>query len=414
MTDTPRKSTRRAMIALFGICAPLSSTVVAQDFTTQIGTPDSLSLINLVPLGGDLSFGSGAGPGLKGGFAYGLGLQSVYDSNLFLSEDDPESEVSTALSPWLGYTTDPEGGANVAIMVNYHPVVRTYINNPDLNSVDQSGEVSVTVKGAKTTITAYTRLSEISGTDRLTGQFVNGALFSSGLAASYQIAPRTSLSGSLTAAVSDYGSSSLVGASIYTLQFGGYWAATERFSYGPAVRYIYSESDNTGSQDAWALYMQAQYKAGERVQIVGALGLDYMKSSRDQENSTIGLTGNLSAYYAINELWSWRNAIQYVTVPSPTDTNYVVNNLLISSGLDRQLLRGTVSGGLDWNFSNYEGVGTVSTKLSDENNLSAYLSYRRKFLLDRLNFESKLRYAVNDGQVDWNQFQVFAGLDVQF
>ena len=414
MTDTPQKQTRRAPIALVGICAALTSSVNAQDFTTQIGNPDSLSLISLVPLGEDLSFGSSSGPGLKGGFAYGLGLEAVYDSNLFLSEDDPESELSTALSPWLAYTTDPEGGANVAIKVNYNPVVRTYINNSDLNSVDQSGDVSVTVTGAKTVITAYTRLNEISGNDRLTGQFVNGALFSSGLAASYQVASRTSLSGSLTSAISDYGSSSLVGASIYTLQFGGYWAATERFSYGPAIRYTYSESDNTGSQDAWALFMQAQYQAGERVQIVGALGLNYMNSSRDQENSTIGLTGNLSAYYAINELWTWRNLIQYVTVPSPTDTNYVVNNLLVATGLDRLLTIGTVGSGLEWNFSNYEGVGKVNTQLSNENNLSAYLSYRRKFFLDRLDFESKIRYSANDGQVDWNQLQVFAGVDVQF
>lgn len=412
MTVTTRISTRKAHPAFFGLCVLLSLPAKAQDFTTQVGSPDSLSLLNLVPLGADLSFG--AGPGLKGGVAYGLGLQTVYDTNLFLSDNNPESELSTSLMPWIGYTTDPEGGAKASILVNYHPVVRTYINNPDLNSVDQSGEVSATVTGAKTIITAYTRLSEVSGTDRLTGQFVNGSLLSSGLAASYQVAPRTSLSGSLTAAVSDYGSSSLIGAQIYTVQVGGYWAATERFSYGPAVRYTNTQSDNTGTRDAWALYMQAQYKVGERIQIVGALGLEYAQSSRDSENSTVGLTGNLTAYYAISELWGWKNSIQYVTVPSPTDTNYVVNNLLVSTGLDRQLWRATLGSGLDVNFSNYEGVGTVGTKLSNENNVSAYLSYRRRFFLERLNFESKLRYAVNHGQVDWNQFQVFAGLDVQF
>jgi hypothetical protein len=302
----------------------------------------------------------------------------------------------------------------MVIKANYSPVGRAYVNNPDLNSIDQTGDVSITLTGAKTFLSAYTRYNQISGTDRITGQFVNGSLFTSGVTGSYQIAPRTSLSGSLTAAMSDYGSSSLVGADIYTALIGGYWSATERFSFGPALRYIYSSSDNTGSRDAWALYMQAQFRAGERTQIVGALGLEYAKSSRDEGGSTVGLTGNLTAYYAINELWVWRSTIQYVTVPSPSDTNYVVNNLLIATGLDRQLLRGTLGGGLEFNFSNYEGVGVVGTKLSNENNLGTYLSYRRRFFLERLNFESKIRYATNSGQVDWNQVQVMAGVDMQF
>lgn len=412
MFRTPRISNRKATIALLGICMPWWSTADAQNFTTQVGTPDTLSLMNLVPLGDTLSLGSG--PGLKGGFAYGLGVETVYDSNLFLAEDDPESELSTSLTPWFSYSTDPEGGAKFTFAANYLPAIRTYVNNHDLDTVDQSGDISIRMEGSKTVLTAYSRLSEISGTDRLTGQFVNGSLLNSGMTGSYQIAPRTSLNGSFTAAMSDYGSSSLVGADVYTAQFGGYWSATERFSYGPAIRYAVAKSDNTGTRDAWALYMQAQYKVGERIQIFGSLGFEYAKSSRDGENSTLGLTGNLNAYYVINALWGWKNTIQYVTVPSPTDTNYVVNNLLVSTGLDRNLVRATVSAGLDMNFSSYEGVGTVSTQLENETNLSTYLSYRRKFFLERLDFESKIRYSVNSGQVDWNQFQISAGLDVQF
>lgn len=414
MLRTPGISIFKAPFALLVLSVPWWHTATAQDFTTQVGTPDPLSLVNLnlVPLGDTLDLGTG--PGLKGGFLYGLGLYTVYDSNLFLTENNPESELSNSLAPWLSYSTDPEGGASFTFTANYHPVIRSYLNNPDLNGVDQSADFSIKIEGSKTVITAYSRLSEISGTDRLTGQFVTGALLNSGMAASYQIAPRTSLNGSWSATTSDYGTSSLVGANIYTGQLGAYWTATERFSYGPAMRYTVSTSDNTGSRDAWALYMQAKYNVGERIQIYGALGFDYAKSSRDDESSTLGLTGNLSAYYVINELWGWRSSIQYVTVPSPTDTNYVVNNLLISTGLDRNLLSATVSGGLDLNFSSYEGVGTVTTQPGNESNLSTYVSYRRKLFLERVNFDSKIRYSLNSGQVDWSQFQLSAGFDAQF
>ncbi|MES2660437.1 MAG: hypothetical protein V4689_17565 [Verrucomicrobiota bacterium] len=412
MFRTPRISNRKATIPLLGMCLQLWSSADAQNFTTQVGSTDPLILIDLVPLGDGLSFGPG--PGLKGGMAYGVGVETVYDSNLFLSEDDPESELSTSLSPWLSYKTDPEGGARFSLTANYHPVLNAYINNSDLNSVDQSGDISMRLEGAKTAITAYLRLTEVSGTDRLTGQFVNGTLWNSGVAASYQVAPRTSVSTSWAAAMSDYGTSSLVGANIYTGQIGGYWAATERFSFGPGVRYIYTESDNTGSRDAWALYMQAQYRVGERIQIIGSLGFEYAQSSRDNEESTLGLTGNFTANYAISDLWGWTSSIVYVTVPSPTDTNYVVNNLSITTGLDRNLLRATVGVGVDLNISYYESVGTVATNLGNEESVGTYISYRRKLFSERLDFESRIRYATNNGQVDWNQVQVMAGLDIQF
>lgn len=412
MLHTHGNASRNAKIALFAIPFQLWSAAISQDFTTQVGNSNPLNLGNLVAVGDPLDFGSG--PGFKGGVAYGLGMETVYDSNLFLQEDDPEDEVSLNLSPWISYSTDPEGGAKASFALNYYPVANFYLNNSDLNAFDQSGDVKLKFLGAKTSLELYARLNEVTGTDRLTGEFVTGSLFNTGIQGSYQLAPRTSISGGFSSSVSEYGDSSLVGATIYTAELGGFWAATERFRFGPGLRYTFTESSNTGTRDAWALFMQAQYLAGQRIQIVGSLGFEYADSSREADNSTLRMTGNLSAYYAINELWSWRNLIQYVTVPSPTDTNYVVNNLLISTGLERLLLRANVGVGLDYNLSTYEGVGPVGTDLGNENNLNSYLAYRRKFFLERLNFESKLRYSVNEGQVDWDQVQIYAGVDVQF
>ncbi len=407
-----RNAARSSTIALLGLSIPFWTVVTAQDFTTQVGNLDPLNLSNLVAVGDPLVFGNG--PGLKGGVAYGLGLETVYDSNLFLKEKDTESDLALNFLPWFAYNTDPEGGAAVSIGVTYHPVARAYLNNSDLNGFDQSADITAKIVGAKTVLDIYSRFSEISGTDRLTGEFVTGALFNTGIQGSYQVAPRTSVNGSFSAAISDYGTSSLVGANIYAASFGSYWSASERFSFGPAIRYAIAESSNTGTRDAWALYMQAKYLAGQRIQIQASLGVEYSKSSRDGDSTTFGLTGNLNASYAINELWTWRNSIQYITVPAPTDTNYVVNNLLISTGLDRAFLRANVGMGLDYNLSLYEGVGPVGTELGNENNISTYLTYRRKFFLERLDFESKLRYSVNDGQVNWEQVQIYAGVDVQF
>jgi hypothetical protein len=272
----------------------------------------------------------------------------------------------------------------------------------------------MTVKGAKTVISAHVNYGQSSGTDQIIGEFVNESLFSAGIDGSYQIAPRTSLSASLTASMSDYDSDSIEGSEIYTAYIGGYWSATERFSVGPAIRYATTKSDNTGTRDSWEFLMQTQYRLREKIQLAASLGVEYSTNSREEGDGSIGMTGSLNASYAISEKLGWVGSIRYITVPSPSDVDYVVNNLMISTALNRQLLAGSVGLGLDLNFANYEQVGSVSTILEDDNSMSMFLSYDRQFFLERLNFNSRILYAINSGQEDWSQVQVSIGLGVQF
>jgi hypothetical protein len=218
----------------------------------------------------------------------------------------------------------------------------------------------------------------------------------------------------VTAAISDYDNNSIVGSDIYTAYIGGYWSATERISVGPAIRYVTSKSDNTGTRDSWQFLMQAQYRLREKIRLSAALGVEYATNSRDDGNGSAGLTGSLAASYAISEKLGWVSSIRYITVPSPSEVDYVINNLMISTALSRQLLRGSIGLGIDLNIANYEQVGTAFTTLEDDNSMGAFLSYQRKFLLDRLDFQSRIHYVINNGQEDWSQVQVSVGLGVQF
>jgi hypothetical protein len=94
--------------------------------------------------------------------------------------------------------------------------------------------------------------------------------------------------------------------------------------------------------------------------------------------------------------------------------NYIVNNLAVSTQLDREFLRATLGMGLDLNVSDYVGVGTVVTVPDTENNLGAFVSYRRNIFSERLAFDSRLRYAVNRGDADWDQLQITVGLNLKF
>lgn len=416
MSNSPRIFRNEAAsawaIAAIGMCVPMGCPLRAASFASRIADSETVGINAISPIGE--VFESTTGRGLKGGFEYGLGVDSVYDSNFFLTENDPESELGINFAPWIGYGTDPEGGADVSITANYRPVIRTYMENSDFNGVDQSGGVSMRIKGSKTVISARVNYDQSSGADRIIGEFVNESMFSAGIEGSYQIAPRTSVSASVTAAISDYDNNSIVGSDIYTAYVGGYWSATERISVGPAIRYVTSKSDNTGTRDSWQLLMQAQYRLREKIRLSAALGVEYATNSRDEGNGSAGLTGSLAASYAISEKLGWVSSIRYITVPSPSEVDYVINNLMISTALSRQLLRGSIGLGLDLNIANYEQVGTAFTTLEDDNSMGAFLSYQRKFLLDRLDFQSRIHYVINNGEEDWSQVQVSVGLGVQF
>lgn len=411
MFRPPRTSHRLNAAALLGtLLIPCAAT--GQTLSLQVAEVDPVGLGGIIPTSEILDFGME--DGIKGDLSYGVGLASTYDSNFFQTDGKTESELSSSLTPWVNYRSDPEGGARVALTATYTPSARAYANNSDLNDVDQSGSVSLTVTGSKTLISLYARYNELAGTDRLTGSFIDGSILNSGIQASYQVAPRTNIYGGVTAAISQYDSSGLEGAEIYTTQFGGLWDATGRFSVGPSVRYSQTSSENTGDQDAWALLVNARYKVGEKILIFGTLGVEYSKGSRDDGDSGLGLTGSLAAQYPLTERIFWSNSIIYATVPSATDTNLLVRNVAVSTALTRELTRGSVDAGLDLNFSSYDEVGAVATERGSEQNFGAFVSYRRNLFLDRVGFESKVRYALNDGEVDWSQIQVSAGLQVSF
>jgi hypothetical protein len=402
------------MIAGAGVFMQLCCTALAQNFTSQAVNNGAIGIADFLPIGNGLDLGFGPGPGIKGGAAYGVAAETIYDSNFLLQENNTSSEWITTLTPWVNYRTDPEGGAPFSMAANYRPVIQTFLENSDLNGVNQSADISMNLEGSKTLITAFGSYLEVAATDPILNQFVNGSFLNGVVTATYQVAPRTTLFASGAASISSFETTALEGAKIYTTAVGALWAATERLRLGPAIRYTSAASDNTGDSRALAFSIQGEYKVGEKIQIIGSLGWETIDDSRDDGGGRSGITGGLTANYALTERLAWSNSVQYVTVPSPSEENFVVNNLSITTALNRELLRANIGLGLSLNVGTYDGVGPVVTQLEDDRNFGIFISYQRRFLHDRLEFDSRVRYSVNSGNVDWSQVQVTAGLELQF
>jgi len=409
LQNTPNQGWLRSLAALACACGSAAS----QDFALEVANPNPLRIGSFVPSGLALPMDAGLEGGIKGAFNYGVGIQTTYDSNFTLVEDNEESEVTAAISPWLGYVSDPEGGAFFSLAANYYPSYRVYLENSESNQFDQSGDVVMTFTGSRTEVAVFGRYAQLSGTDRFTGNFNTGSVISGGVRATRQVATRTSLYGGLSYSESSYSSGGREGSQSTTANFGALWSASERTSVGSSIRYSRSESDNTGTRDAWALLAELRYKAGERIWLSASLGPEFTSDSRTDDNS-VGVRAEIDARYVINERWTWSNSLGTATIPSPSDVGYIVNNVNFTSQLSHQLLRARVSGGFSFDYTEYESVDVVVRPRDDEQNYSLFLAYSRNLFSERVSFDSSVRYRMNDGDRDWSQWLVSMGLSVPF
>ncbi len=418
MLENPPPGQKKVISHVVTIMMLLSCVLYAQNFTDRAA--------GFTPFGvnGPLPFGRALDtinpPAFKGGLSYGVATNSAYDTNFFQRAENEESELMLSLTPSITHTSDPEGGAKLAISTAYRPTANLHLNHSELNSVDHSGSISMIVSGSRTTLSAYAGYSQDSGADRLAGGFFTGSSLNLGLQGSYQLAPRTSITAGWSSSITDYangentGGDSAVGFDGHSFDLGGFWSATERLSIGPSLSHTTNTSDNTGRRDSWGLALQVNYKAAERIQLAGTLGFQHSENSRDDGGGDVNLTGSLNASYQINELWSWANSVQSGVVPSPTLANYVINNWSVNTSLQRTLLIGSVGIGADMQFSNFESVGPTGILRSDENYLGVFISYQRPLLNNRVRLNSMVRYAINDGDSDWSQVQMNVGLSMEF
>ena len=351
---------------------------------------------------------------LKGGFDYGISTHATYDSNFFLTDDYTESELFADVCPWISYRSDPEGGAPFSFEAHYSPCFIAYVNNDEFNALNHSGGASFTYSASRTSFTTYFDYAQVSMSDRLAGGFIEGSILSYGISGSYQLGPRTSLLAGWSASQSDYTSGARSGSDIYATEIAGRWDASERLRIGPSLTYTTTESDSTGERDAVALLVKARYKWGERILLDAAGGIEYAKNSRSSEGWEPGFTGRFSADYAFSELWTFRAGMRYSTVPSPSNLNYLVNDLSFTSSIIRNFERSSLELGVGISFSDYEQVGTIAAPRDDDEFMNAYLAYKRNLYSDRVHFDTVLRCASNQGQKDWSQWQLSTGISVDF
>ncbi|MGB6222618.1 hypothetical protein [Haloferula sp.] len=377
----------------------------AQDFSRGLATADRYFYDGILPADLASLVDPTLGGQLKGVIGYNLSVGVSYDSNINLSSVNQEDDIFLSINPGIFYSSDPEGGARHSITAYYSPKPEIFQNNSENARFNNNAGIYYRFAGSRTSISAFLDYTQSSAPDRFTNGFSEGSLLSYGLRASYQLAPRTEIFGSLSSSYSTYETPGEQGADFLTARFGGFWAATERLSIGPTVDLNVTDSVNTGKVTRIGGSLNARFVATEKLNLRASIGVDEVNYSLGVTGDSARISGNLDFSYVINPLWTWNGSITYANIPSPITAGLIINDWEIAMRLRRSLDVGSLGFVATYSFSDFQSIGFVPGVVTQ--NGSYYLvgvNYGRPFISERITFSTSLFYQESTGQANWSKW----------
>ena len=397
------------------------------------------------------------------GWRFGMGVQSIYDSNVYAETVDEVSDLSLVVSPSVEYRSAPAGVPG-QITLRYTPFIRLYLAETDLNTVDHSANGSVSFTGTRGRFQVSANYGLFASANQYTGGLRETESLGVQASTAYQLAPRTSLEASLSASKTESTGLGRTGVAAgggndqesLQLQVAAYWQATPKTRFGPSVRYSKSTSTSIGDRDALAFLVVADYVPRDELSFSGSLGVERVGSDaafdqdstsmtgsfgvnyRPDDRITLGadlsyqaipagsrratrtgggqqsFTGGLSLGYTPNPDWSFGVNVSADAFPSEDSSNYSIGDQSFGASVTRQLPQGSLSLSGRMGFSTYDALGPVTDARDGQDYRSLSLRYQRPVLAERGSFHSAIQWSDNSGDRDWQRWQITLGMDMAF
>lgn len=389
------------------------------------------------------------------GLRFGVDVQGGYDSNLFLDETDEASDFSVVIAPSVEFRSAPEG-VRGQVTAQFTPLIRTYLDETDLNTIDYTGGFGVSYAGIKGSFLASVNIASISNADRLASGRVDTESIDGSLSGTYFVTPRMSLDADLRASYREDDQSSVSKNETYLLQLTGFWRASPKLNIGPTVRYTERMSASTGDRDAFAILAAAEYSPEDSLSLnvgigienvddssmrddelepTGNIGLRYRRNDRfeldaflsyaainQRSEATFGRagggdsswTGRLGFGYSPNTRWKYRGALGFSTDPSSSSLNVSIDDFKVSAIATRLLSNGSISFRGTLGQSSFNATGLTADFRDEESYYLLGFGYSRSVISERAELTSSLQWSQNSGESDWDRFQAGLGLKVSF
>jgi hypothetical protein len=348
-----------------------------------------------------------------------LGLQSLYDSNIFLQSRNESADWVNRVTPLIAAFVGDPAETDWYGEARYTPAWTTYATNADINRFDQGGALEGAWQQPLLALRGVLSYQENTANDRFTSDLFTTTSTRAYTAANYILGPSTFLEGSMEWVRTDRGES-LQGSRTnfndqdsFDARVAALWQISPSTRLGPAVRYQRITSSINTDRDMLHGLLAISYNPESIFSLRGDLGAQWV--SLDSGTSNWAPSATLSGLWDVDALWKVGMSIYSQSLASPTGTDSSQQSTGISgtvSWIPDELL--LVTAGLGYEASKFEVYSGTNPGREDDY-LFGDLSLRITPPQSALGLAFFYRYRFTDSSLESQDFSNSqAGLQLNY
>jgi hypothetical protein len=315
---------------------------------------------------------------LDGSVRRGLGgsasLSGVYASNPSLgyagAGESEGSDFYLTLGGGLHY-----GGSysDWSYSANYGGGYSEYFENSELSGFNHNAGLAAAYDGGRFDASMNVGFGFGNGANRYYGAVVEELSVNYGLNASYQIGPKTSVTGSFSQSLTDATGENSVNTDSFTASAAAFWAYSPLTQFGPGISYSKMEGDS--SMDSVGVNFNVIHKLAQKLSLNSQVGMNF-NDFDDGESSDPSLSAAVGMGYRPSPLWGMSLSLFRGFQAKPTKSGGFDELTSISLGYNRNIRKFTLGLGASYSYNDAKTEGSRATDRPDAEyvNLNSSLS----------------------------------------
>jgi hypothetical protein len=311
---------------------------------------------------------------VRRGFGGSLSLSGVYVSNPSLgyvgAGDSDGGDFYMTLGGGLHY-----GGSHSdwSYSANYGGGYSEYFENSELSGFNHNAGLAAAYSGGRFSASMNVGLGFGNGANRYYGAVVEELSVNYGLSASYQIGPKTSVTGSFSQSLTDATGSNSVNTDSFSASAAAFWAYSPLTQFGPGITYSRMEGDS--SMDSVGVNFNVNHKLAEKLSLNSQVGMNFSDFD-DGGSSDPSLSAAVGMGYRPSPLWGMSLSLFRGFQPKPTKAGGFDEITSISLGYNRKIRLATLGLGASYSYNDAKTSGSRATDRPDAEyvNLNSSLS----------------------------------------
>ena len=269
-------------------------------------------------------------------WTYGVSVDTTYDSNFRLSEDDGDSRFFTDLKPSIMFESDPEKAKLVSVTLHYEPILRADWSNSSRNELLNVAKIVAENRGARGSILVFGEYRDFSSPDSLAVDFIEGRLQNYGLEFGYLVGSRTRLLFDLQYTNLSVDGGSAQDSDTWVVSTGFDWESSSGWSFGPLFRYLNQDTDQAGKRKSYALLLSAAQTTRDDFRARARFGLERDTFEEGGDDRT-GLTGAIELGGNLGEDWTWDSLFEVRNISTGVPNETFIDLYRFSLSANRQI-----------------------------------------------------------------------------